>query len=244
MKDKNNQVKKPQETVVDIIKRNTVIIFLCWVTLLMPENQLESHYVEVGLSIIGILYPVFNLFIIKNIRDASQIHLTWFLVVVPIVILIFDTSIRLLINVANLGVSLFYALLALMIAFSTTFIAVAILYIRRKLQKFTNENIDSGRLNIKDGLWDLTKPIHLDSAEKENKLLNMLSRISKLSPIVVTIGFFIARSIDGTSQIILIGVLNFLFGCFILWGGVIELAIYFQIREWESKFNIKLRLLP
>ncbi|MFN8413111.1 MAG: hypothetical protein U0Z26_12055 [Anaerolineales bacterium] len=69
-----------------------------------------------------------------------------------------------------------------------------------------------------------------------------MSKVSRLSPIVVSLGFFIAKSINGIEQIKLLDIAFFFVGSSVLWVSLLEIAIYFQIQEWESKYKIMLSI--
>jgi|GEM_PF-6722049 len=238
MKTNIYQYKKTQESVVDVIKGSVVVVGLCW----MDFNQFQHKEVEIGLSIISILFPVYCLFAIKKIKDAYRFHLLLFLMGLPITILILDTSLRSLVYATGMDDLYFYTLIGFGLVLAFGFMTIYTRYIKEKMKRAIGENVNSGRLNIKESLWDLTKPLHFGSPEKEDKQRDVLARLLKLSPIVAAVGLFMARSVEGINQIVWTAALGILVGCAFFVSGAAQLAISFQILEWEKGFNIKLKV--
>ncbi|MBK9209388.1 MAG: hypothetical protein IPL71_14220 [Anaerolineales bacterium] len=241
MKEDSRHPKTLKDYFGNVIKKNIVLVGLCWLILFSPENSFQNMKVEIGLSIVSVLLPIYCLVEIRRIKSAYFIHLLWFILLVPSTLLIFAISLRQLIYITGLDGLYLYSLISFGLALTIGFLVIVVRSVMGKLRHAFEENINSGRLNVKDGFWNLNKPLRLDSEKKEGRKLRLISRISKLSPVVVAIGFFIARNVDGVEQLALITFFCFLVGCSVLWTGAFELAISFQIREWERKYNIKLQ---
>jgi hypothetical protein len=241
---KDSQSREVQKVFDQLLYGNIVFSLLCWFGLLTFLYEAKFRFWTTGtaLTILGIVMFIYFSITKKSITIASQVYLIWFLLSLPNGLLLLDASYRLIVYSIRLEGSYLYLLLGFNFVLIIGSILIQISFIRDMVKSSENQNIKSGRLNIKEGLWDLTKPLYIDSGESENKTRSNFSRISKLSPIVIAMTFFVARTVEGKTQTLIVGIAYLFVGCLIFWGFSRHLAVALQIREWEKTYGIKINL--
>lgn len=104
------------------------------------------------------------------------------------------------------------------------------------------EVVESGILDIKNGYWDFASPLKLKSQNEGNSNIKRINTLSKLSPLITAFGFALARTVEGNTQKILIGICLYILSCTIIWASTKYLAFASQLLKWEREKGITIKI--
>lgn len=227
-----------------LIFGNIFYSILCWFGLIafLSKEDFTFWVSGVVLMTVGVvLYLTFTL--LKNkLLTPFQFHLSVFILSIPNGLLLLDASLRLMVYSTNLQVLYASLLIISNILFTIGGVVVQTIAFREGLKDAISQNIGSGRLDIKEGFWDLSAPIYFDSKESENKKSENLKRLSRLSPIITTITFIFARILEGETKVMVAAIVIFLMSTSYIWGYARHLAVAIQIKEWQRIYKVKISL--
>jgi hypothetical protein len=209
---------------------------------LLDEKEQSVWINGIILTSTGLFFFLILTLLKDKFTSPIKFHYGVFLLSLLNGLILFDAALKLTIYSGNLQRQNEFLLLAINVLIIVGGLVSQTFVFRERLESATNQNIKSGRLNILDGLWDLSVPLSLNNKENESERLKRYSRIARFSPVVTAITFIIARAVEGNTQTIIVGVAIFILSVTFIWGYTKHLAIAIQIREWEKKYNIKISL--
>jgi hypothetical protein len=178
----------------------------------------------------------------NNFYFARQFYIAVFILALPNGLLLFDASLRLFMSTIDPSKAMFFWLTAINLVITLSGFMSQFQVIKSRLRSSFNQNKKSGRLNIKNGFWNLSAPLYLDPSESEDVKTKRWNLISKISPLVTAVSFAVARTVDGRIQTLVVAIGLYLLGCIIVWGYARHLAIAFQLQEWEKIYHIEIRI--
>jgi hypothetical protein len=82
----------------------------------------------------------------------------------------------------------------------------------------------------------------LDAPRIEAVTMQRINSLFKLSPLVTALAFALARSIEGSVQMLAFALCLYLFGYITVWGYAKHLAIALQLQEWEHVHNVIIKI--
>jgi hypothetical protein len=102
-------------------------------------------------------------------------------------------------------------------------------------------NIKSGKLDVKNMIWDLSVPIVWDNPRAEERRITVYKRVKRFSILLPGIAFWIGRQVDFTSGSLAQMVILF-FTYLLAYGSGRQINLLFQIRRWEKRYGAPLNL--
>ena len=234
MKNTTSQSFQMQTELNQLVKSNIIMLLFSSIGYYSFSGE-NSSLVWI---VLGAIYFLTGSFVVRSVKKAFQFYLLIYTYTLIIAAPLFDTSLRLIFaEIRSLeGLSLVAIVSGVIITLLGLWSQFQLM--RSKLMVSTRQNIKSGRLNLENGFWNFDAPLHFDKLEAENKNLQRLNNLSKLSPLVTAFGFSIARSTEGQIQAMLFALCLYVLGYIVLWGGVKYLAISLQIIQWGKNNKI------
>ncbi len=106
-----------------------------------------------------------------------------------------------------------------------------------------DHNINSGRLNLIDGWWNLEANLHFAHPSEERKKQQWAKNVRRLSPLVTAFGFMVARAIEGDMQSLFIAFGGYILGYIIsVLVSAKHLAIALQLKTWEKEYEMDIKI--
>lgn len=107
---------------------------------------------------------------------------------------------------------------------------------RKNLQSVVDSLSKSGKLDLKNGTWDLSKPMRWEDPLKEKVKLNVFERAKRFSALFVGLGMILARLLQPSLENISLSFL--LFYCYLsAYGSGRNLNLLLQFIRWEKDIN-------
>ena len=191
---------------------------------------------------LGILLTIFSvlsyLFARRNafrVKRAYLYHLYVFLAIFPFTMLSVAASLWLF-DKANINIPNYTSLILgfVVLTFLSGFRLFQGMFLKSK-----EANIESGRLNVNPGEWDLDSPLQ-HSPTQRNALQ---TSAGCLSPLIIALAFYLARNLRGDTEIFLRGSGVFFFGFILMIGyAAYQLAIIPVLLGWEKEIGRQINL--
>ena len=178
----------------------------------------------------------------RYFKHAYEFYLSLFILVLPNSFLLFDVATRLMVVATKLNNQIFAIFF-----FTNMLLIIVSLFartqtMRARLHASVLQNIRSGRLNIKDGYWDFAKQLYIGSRASEDKKQKVWNNLSKISPIITALGMALTRTVEGNMQMIASAITLYILGYIVIWGYAKHLAISFELKKWETDYNINISI--
>ncbi|GEM_PF-2966622 len=225
-----------------LMSGNLVSLFFSWIglnTFLMLKT-IPPIYIW---TILALVLFLIALLVAQKMKRAYQYHLLVLSLASVNSFLLFDGSIRLLLGSESRFLS-WDSFIVLLLGSLVTLLGFwgQVQVSRAKLRASVNLNVQSQRLDLKKGFWNLDAPLRLESPDVEKRNSKIWKRVSILSPLVTALGFVFARSTTGNIQTILFAVCLYILGCAFVWSYAKHLSIVLQLKEWEVTNKIIIKI--
>jgi|CXWL01.1.fsa_nt_gi hypothetical protein len=236
---KHSSAKNQRQEIVKIMGAGIFLttifsILSCGATL--SESSSWKCWPEAGSLSIGGIMLLLSLTVQRRIRRAYKIYVLYAGVATTTLI---PTG-RLMVHYAN--ISKWPPVLVILVAIGTTLVGafLFLVYQRHLLKSARAYNMESGKLDIKRGLWDLTIPLRLYRPDTE-RLWQIWGRI--LLPLAPVAGLFALNTVKAEWRDVWFVMLSFLL---LYIDGLIitfQLAISSELQALEKEFGKPLLIL-
>lgn len=114
---------------------------------------------------------------------------------------------------------------------------------RERVRRARVYNVESGRLNLKEGVWDFRKDFHLFDPEGRMSDLELWWKVGRwISPFGPPLGYWLSRNLGDSELNYAFSVLFLIISSFIAWAALSYLALVMDLREIEKERNIKIHV--
>ena len=234
----SNQTRRIRKNSLRILISNVGFYFLSYILLigidvdkpfsLLPKVEKYWLYLIIMIVLITIIISAF-------IRKAKT-YWYFFSITGSLSISIMAAMFALKTMIIAIGEDAIFLLLVVAIVSFSVFISQTKVD-GNKLKLAEKYNQRSGLLDLKNGIFDLSKQVLWDTPVNEEKLKQKAERLNKLSYIAPAIGFYIARNTSGDTTISFIGMYFITMTIIMAFGGSRPYSMAAYLAEKEKALN-------